>query len=808
MNGWRELRQAAQRLGRTPGYTAIALATLAVGIGASVAIFSVVNAVLLQPLPYRQPGQLFVIHEDAPLAAKANLPWIPVNADQFRLWRQRVTAFSGMAIAQDGHMDLTQLGQAPALLNAGFVSANLLPLLGARLELGRNFTAVEDRPDGPPLAILTHRVWVSRFHADPAILGKIIKLNNHPHTVVGVLGAGFRWPFRGLAASGPPQVLAPLGLKYQPPGSTIGYDYNYLVIARLRPGATAAQGRAELDAIENQLTRRYAPTAHLWVVLTPVRAILAGSARQGLGLLLLAVLAVLLIGCVNLASLSLARATGQMREMGIRAALGAGRGGLMAAQMAESTLLAVIGGAAGLLLAWWGEAALLAWVPAAWAPASGVRWDGHMAAFALALIAGSALVFGAAPAWRQSRADPHLALAAGGRAQTETRETRRWGEILTGAEVALGAVLLVAAGLFLHSLWNVAGRASGIQPEHTLTVQLLLPSATYKQDQKITAFYASALAQVRAIAGVRHAAMIQSLPLSGDNWFDGIQLPGQQRPANQQPMAQVRFVSPGIFATLGIRLLRGRGFAAADRKSSPHEAVISRQMARALWPGRNPVGQSFSDGTSLKVIGVAEDVLEKPTEPPPNVVYQPYWTFAYPRAILAVRSPLPAAVLAPEIRRAIWKIDPTVPVEHFHTMEQVAGRAIGTQRFEASLLGLFAAAALMLAALGVYGVVSYSVGRRRKEIGVRAALGARPAALAGQVLRQALRPVVIGLAAGIAAALAMGPFAASLLFGVRPADPLTLGLVVVALLAAGLAAAWLPARRAARMDPARALRQE
>lgn len=808
MNPWRELWQAGRRLRRAPGYTTVALATLAVGIGASVAIFSVVNAVLLSPLPYRQPGQLYLIHEAGALGTQRQRA-LPVNADQFHLWRQRTRAFSAMAIAQDGHVDLTQAGQAPALLNSGYVSAGLLPLLGARLALGRNFTAAEDRPNGAPVAILTHRVWVARFRADPAIIGKIITLNNHPRTVVGVLAAGFRWPFRRIFSSGPPRILEPLGLKYQPAGSTLGGDYNYRVIARLRPATTVAQARVELDAIENQLTARYAPAAHLWTILAPVGTVLAGSAPLGLGLLLLAALAVLLIGCVNLANLALARATGSAREMGVRAALGAGRGALMAAQIAESVLLAILGGAIGLLLAWWAEAALLAWVPAAWAPAGGVHWDWRMAVFALALVAGSALLFGAWPAWRHSRADPQLALASGGRAQTETREAKRRGEILTAAEVALGAVLLVAAGLFLRSLWNLANRPSGIQLQHTLTVQLLLPSAGYNQPAKISAFYAQALANIRAVGDVHRAAVILSLPLGGDTWFDDVERPGQHRPANEQPPAQVRFASPGVFSTLGIRLLRGRGFAAADQKASPNEAVISRQLARTLWPRENPVGQAFVENGNLplRVIGVAGDVLEEPTEPPLNVVYQPYWTFPFPHAYLAVRSPLAAATLAPEIRRAIWKVDPTVPVEHFQTMEQVAAKAIGPQRFESSLLALFAAAALLLAGLVVFGVVSYSVGRRRREIGVRAALGARPEALAAGVLRQALRPVAIGLAIGMAAALVLGRLAASLLFSVRPADPVTLAAALI-LLAAGLLAAWLPARRAAAIDPAQALRQD
>lgn len=812
VNLWRELRQAGRRLRRSPGYAAIVLATLAVGIGASVAIFTVVNAVLLAPLPYRQPGRLFVIHENSPQAARMQEPWIPDNAAQFHLWQQRAPAFAGMAIAQDGRLDLSQPGQPPALLAAGFVSANLLPLLGSRLAFGRNFTAAEDAPHGPPAVILAHRLWTSRFHADPAIVGKTILLDGRPRTIVAVLAAGFRWPFR--ANAGPPQVLEPLGLKFLPPGQTIGGDYNYAVIGRLRPGLTAAQARAQLDTIENQLTRRYAPQAHLWTVLTPVQTALAGAARQGLWLLLWAILAVLLIGCVNLANLSLARATGRRREMGVRAALGAGRAALVRAQLGESMLLAAVGGLAGVFLAWWGEAALAAllpqpWLPGATASAGAGHWDWRVLAFAAGLTSASALIFGWAPAWRAGRADPQLALASGGRSLSESRSARRWREILVAAEVGLGAILLFAAGLFLRSLWNLAGRPSGIQPAHTLTAQLVLPAAAYAPDAKIVRFDARVLRAVRAIPGVQHAALISSPPLSGDTWFDGIQIPGRPAPAFQRPIAQIRFVSPGLFATLGIRLWRGRGFAAADQKASPHEAVISRQMARALWPGQDAIGRIFTAGSAqLRVIGIANDVLEQPTEAPPNVVYQPYWTFPWGRMVLAVRSRLPPAALAPEMQRAVWKVDPSVPVEHLQTMDQVAAKAIAPQRFEASLLGLFAMAALLLAALGVYGVVAYSVGRRTQEIGIRSALGARPGALARSVLRQALRPVAIGLAAGLAAALAIGRLIASLLFGVGAADPATFAAVVVVLLAAGALAAWLPARRAAGVDPARALRQE
>ncbi|MGH9533670.1 MAG: ABC transporter permease [Terriglobales bacterium] len=810
MTVWRELRQAARSLGRAPAFTAVALATLALAIGASVAIFTVVNAVLLAPLPYRQPGRLYVIHEDAAMAAKLQMPWIPDNPQQFHAWRQRARAFAGMAIAQGGRMDLTQPDQPPAQLDAGRVSANFLPLLGTRLELGRNFRPAEDVPNGPPVVILTHQLWASRFHADPAIVGKIVTLNNHPHTVVGVLAPGFRWPFRGIFISGRPSLLAPIGVTYHAPSAdSFAGDYNYQVIARLRPGATAAPAAAELDAIENQLTRRYAPNAHIWTILTPVQAALAGAARQGLWLLLAAVLAVLLIGCVNLANLALARATGRIREMGLRAALGAGRGGLLRAQFAESLLLAIVGGAAGLLLAWWGEAALLAWVPAGWAPAGGVPWDWRVAAFAAGITIASAVIFGLAPAWHASRADPQLALASGGRSLSESRSARHRREALVAAEVALGAVLLIAAGLFLRSLWSLTGRPTGIQPEHLLTVKLVLPRASYQQDAAVRRFYAQALAQLRAAPGVSRAALISSLPLTGDTWIDGIERPGQHPAPGQQPLAQVRFVSPGIFSTLGIQILRGRGFAAADRTASPNEAVISRHMARALWPGRSPVGQTFSDGNAqLRVVGVAANVLERPTERPANVVYQPYWTFPWGVTVVAVRSRLALATLAPEVQRAIWKVDPTVPVQNFKTMGQVAAAALGPERFEANLLALFAAAALLLAGLGVYGVVAYSVGQRTQEIGIRAALGARPGILAGAVLRQALAPVVVGLVAGLVAALAAGRLVASLLYGVAPSDPATLGAVAAALLAAGTLAAWIPAGRAARSDPAAALRQQ
>jgi predicted permease len=808
MTAWRELRQAARSLRQAPAFTFIAVATLALAIGACVAIFTVVNAVLLAPLPYRQPGRLFVIHEDAAMAAKLQEPWIPDNAEQFHVWRQRARAFSGMAIAQGGRMDLTQSGEPPAQLNVGRVSANFLPLLGARLQLGRNFRPSEDVPTGPPVVILTHRLWVARFHSDPAIVGKIVTLDNHPHTVVGVLAPGFRWPFRGGFITGQPRLLAPIGLGYSGPVH-MGSDYNYQVIARLRPGVTAAQATAQLDAIENQLTHRYAPSVHIWAILTRVQTALAGSARQGLWLLLAAVLAVLLIGCVNLANLALARATGRTREMGVRAALGAGRAGLMRSQFAESILLAIAGGTVGLLLAWWGEAALLAWIPAHWAPPGGVPWDWRVAGFAAAVTMVSAILFGVAPAWRAGRADPQLALASGGRSLSESRSARRWREALVAAEVALGAVLLLAAGLFLRSLWTLTGRPSGIRTSHVLTVQLVLPGSSYYQkNAAILRFDGRVLAHLRALPGVAHAALISSLPLAGDSWFDGIQIPGRHLPAEQQPLAQVRFVSPGVFSTLGIRILRGRGFAAADQQAAPHEAVISRHMARALWPGQSPIGQTFSDGSAqLRVIGIAADVLERPTERAANVVYQPYWTFPWVETVVAVRSRLAPATLAPEIQRAVWQVDPTVPVQNFKTMDHVATAALGPQRFEASLLALFAAAALLLAGLGVYGVVAYAVSRRTQEIGIRAALGARPGALAVEVIRQALAPVAIGLLIGVAAALAAGRLVASLLYAVAPSDPPTIAAVVAALLAAGALAAWLPARRAAHTDPAAALRE-
>lgn len=810
MTPWRELRQAARSLRQAPAFTFISVATLALAIGGCVAIFTVVNAVLLAPLPYRQPGRLFVIHEDAAMAAKLQQPWILDNADQFHVWRQRAAAFSGMAIAQGDRMDLTQTGEPPAQLNAGRVSANFLPLLGARLQLGRNFRPSEDAPNGPPVVILTHRLWAARFHSDPAILGKIVTLNNQPYTVVGVLAPGFRWPFRDPFITGQPRLLAPIGLVYHAlSADSLGGDYNYQVIARLRPGMTVGQATAQLDAIENQLTHRYAPSAHIWTILTPVQTALAGSARQGLWLLLLAVLAVLLIGCVNLANLALARATGRGREMGVRAALGAGRAGLMRSQFAESLLLAVAGGAAGLLLAWWGEAALLAWIPAGWTPAHGVPWDWRVAGFAAAITMVSAILFGVAPAWRAGRADPQLALASGGRSLSESRSARCWREALVAAEVALGAVLLIAAGLFLRSLWTLTGRPSGIRTNHVLTVKLVLPGSSYEKSAAILRFDRQLLANLRVAPGVAHAALISSLPLAGDTWFDGIQIPGRHLPAEQQPLAQVRFVSPGVFSTLGTRILRGRGFAAADQKASPNEAVISRHMARALWPGQSPIGQTFSDGNAaqLRIVGIAANVLERPTERPANVVYQPYWTFPWVETVVAVRSRLAPSTLVPEIQRAVWQVDPTVPVQNFKSMDYVAAAALGPQRFEASLLALFAAAALLLAGLGVYGVVAYAVSRRTQEIGIRSALGARPGALAVEVIRQAMSPVVIGLGIGVAAALAAGRLVASLLYAVAPSDPPTIAAVAAALLAAGALAAWLPARRAARTDPAAALRE-
>lgn len=794
---------------REPALAALIVLTLALGIAANAAIFSVVNGVLLEPLGYRQPAQLVALQETIPKIAKL-YPMIPVNAPAYLAWQRQARSFAGIALINPREMNLTGAGE-PALLGAASVTPNLFRVLGVGPSMGRDFLPDANQAGHDHEAILTHGLWRDRFHSDAGIIGRAISLDGNPYVVAGVLPPSFRFP-KGTELS-----LVNLGTNVQifvprvfnKDELTDGGDFNYAAIGRLKPGVTPAQALAELNVIQAGVSRAFPGMGEVRAVVEPLRDMIVGPARRGLWLLLAAVLALLLIVCVNLANLLLARATGRRRETAIRGALGAGPGRLLRQALTETILLALAGGAIGLLLAHVALALLLRAAPAGLPRLDEIRLDGPVLwfTFGLSLLAG--LLAGVLPAWRMAGADPQEALRTGGARTGEGAGGRRAREALVGFETALTAALLIVAGLLLASFSRLINMPKGFATSNILTVQLNLPTTRYTQGAQRQEFWRRALAATAALPGVQASTMISDLPLSGNDNVNPITVPGDTRPIPEQPLANVRQISPGYFRMLGIPLLSGRELTAAD-KGKP-VAVISASAARAAWPGRNAVGQLFRRGdphdTPTQVVGVVADTRGITLlDPPGLMVYVPY--SGNSTGALLLKTSLPPDSLAPEVRRAIWNIDSSLPVPAMESMRKIVAESVAPRRFQMILVLLFAGAALLLACLGIYGVVSYSVARRRQEIGVRVALGARPGDLHRMILRQGMAPVAIGLVIGVAGALALGRGLASLLFEVRPSDPTTLASVVIVLAAVAVAACWAPAHRAAHAEPTRALRVE
>lgn len=803
------MRSAWQFCRREPALAAVIILTLAVGIAANTAIFSVVNGVLLQPLGYRQPGRLMALAEFAPRLAK-QYPEIPVNAPAYLAWKKQAQAFSGMALVTQGRMDLSGGGR-PLALDAAEVTPGLFGVLGVRPSLGRDFLPQANQKGHQYVVILTDGLWRSRFGADPQIIGRAITLDGHAYTVVGVLPRSFQFP-TGYELNGVVNLGA--GARLFVPhvftqGDLDGGNFNFAAIGRLRPGFTPRQARAELDVIQQGVNRKFPQMGTLLVHITPLRQMIVGSAQRGLWLLLAAVLALLLIVCVNLANLLLARATGRRREMAIRGALGAGPGRLLRLALGETVVLALVGGAMGLGLAYFALGALLHWAPPGLPRLANVHMDGAVLGFTFGIAVLAGLLAGAWPAWRMARSDPQEALRAGGARAGEGAGGRRARELLAGLETALTAALLVIAGLLLASFSRVVNVPKGFNTQHLLTVRLQLPAAEYPHSAQRRTFWRRALAAAGALPGVTATAVISNPPLSGNTQVNPITVPGDTRPIIDQPLANTRRVSSGYLQMMGIPLLAGRYLTATDR--GKRVADISASAARAAWPGHNPIGQQFRQGdpsdTPIRVVGVVGNTRAITLLRPPGLmVYRPHGdNFT---STLILRTALPVTAVAPELRRAVWNIDSTVPVPAIESMGTIVARSVAPRRFQMLLVSLFAAAALLLACLGIYGVVSYSVARRGQELGVRVALGARPADLYALVLWQGLAPVVGGLIVGLLGALALGQALASLLFEVRPTNPAALIGAAVILLAVAVAACWGPARRAVRANPVSALRVE
>ena len=818
---FQDLRYALRVLRKSPGFTAVAVLTLALGIGANTAIFSLVNSVLLRPLAFQQPQQLCVIREIIPQLTKF-YPTFPANLPGFRVWQRELHSFENIGIADGISMDFLGRGGAIELPGAK-VSSSLLDTLEAHPALGRNFRADEDQPGRDHEVILTDSFWRSEFQADPAIIGKPITLNGESFDVVGVLPVSFHFPQSselGALTNFSPRLafLKPLG--EDPSQYDALAEFDYAAIARLSPGVSVSQALAELNVVQAQIAKQANEQMDLRAELIPLASQMLGSARQGLLFLLAAVGAVLLVACVNLANLLLARIPRRMREAAIRTALGASRARLARQMLTESLLLGTLGGALGILLALFGVSAIVSAAPPGIPRLAEVSIDGPVLLFAIIISILTAVLFGMLPAWRLAHSDPQDALKSGAANTTESRRTRRLRSSLIGLEVALSTALLVLGGLFTSSLVHLLNVSTGFYVDHILAADVNLPPQVYGPPGSGSSarehFYNEALAAIRTLPGVRSVGWVDYLPLEGEGSVSDVRYPGtSDKDLANIPLADYRAASSDYFRTMGIPLIAGRIYMEADRGRKI--IVISQRLAERLWPGKNPVGQlcrlSWADvQETVEIIGVVSDIRTIAMDKSPvMMVYCPPWlgTAATPvSASIVIRTAMDPSAVASAIRSAIRSVDPSVPITALRPMTAVVSKSVDTRRFQMLLAMLFAVCALFLASLGIFGVVAYSVEQRRRESGIRMALGAARQDLLRMVLRQGMTPVIVGLAAGVAAALFAGRLIRSLLFDISANDPVTLATVVLVVAAVALVACYVPARRAMRVDPIVALRYE
>jgi len=812
MNLGNDLRYASRAMLRNPGFSAIAIVTLALGIGANTAIFSVVDGVLIRPLGYGDESRLVAIHEVVPKFSQF-APRVPVNAMHFLAWRKRVNAFEHLAMIGPTRLNLTGAGE-PERLAAARVTPDLFPMLGAGTQLGRTFLEEEDQPGRDGVVVLSDQLWRRRFASDPNVVGRKIQLDGRPYEIVGVLSPQFHFPklshlYAMEIAAEQPDLWKPFAVK--PDELEAMGDFNYACIGRLRSGVSLNQALSELNAAQAVLASQAPEKVELFAALVPLQDQITSRSRRGLQLLLCAVGTVLLIGCVNIANLLLGRSTSRKRELAIRSAMGANVRQLLQQMLAESFLLAGIGGALGVLIAYVGLRLILAHAPVDLPRLDEIHLNGRVLLFTTAISTVAGLLCGLLPAWRFARTEPIVVMKSGTRS-TEGRATGRLRSLLIGVEVGLSTLCLLAAGLLLRSFVNVFEVDKGFAAERVVTVNLNLPDTRYPDQPERVRFMRSLLDSVRVLPGVVSAGVSNMLPLSGEGANNLLTLEGSTVPIMERPLADIRGVNPEYFRTMDIPLRQGRIFADADGERKL--ALISTLTADRLWPGQNPVGKRFKigdpDGPFVEVSGIVGDVRSVGLDKSPSMtVYVPYWqrrTWGGPS--LAVKTAVDPLALSSAIRGAIRQIDSELPVPRFETMEQVVDESLAQRRFQMNLILLFAVTALVLASLGIYGVVSYSVALRTNEMGIRIALGAAGTDVLKLILRQAMTPVVIGVSFGLMAFLIVGRLLAGLLYGVAPADAKTITTVTVILAVVAAFASLIPARRASRVDPVIALRYE
>lgn len=799
-----DIRFAFRQLRHNPSFTLIALLTLALGIGANTAIFSVVRGVLLSELPYAQPDRLVRIFSRVEGGLTSASP-----AD-FTDWRRQSTAFSAMASSDESTVNLTGSGSAERFTQAR-VSANMFQLLGVRVQIGRAFGPGEDAREAPRVVILSDGLWRNRFGADPQIVGKSITLDGFPTEVIGVAPAAMRYPS---------SVDMWLTTRFSPKDvSDASRGSRWIdVIGRLAPSATQARADVEMKEIARRLALQDPNhDAGFSTQLIPLRDEIVGAVRPALIILLAAVGFVMLIACANVASLMLGRTAARESELAVRAALGAGRGRLVRQLLTESICLALSGGVLGLALAVWGTRVLLAMAPSDIPRMYNVRVDGWVLLFTLGTTALAALVFGSVPALHASGAQAVLHLRTGDRGSRTRPGSSRARNALVITEITLALMLLVGAGLLIRSFGRLRQVNPGFDAAHVSTFTVTLSPVKYATIEQQRAFAMTLLDQVHRIPGVDSAAVTFGLPLSGASFQLSFAVRGRPAPPpNAEPRAQVRIVSPGYFATVGIRLVQGRAFAAADRPGSPRAMIISQETARRYFPGESPLGKHIEFGwtregehLSGEIVGIVGDVRQHglSADLTPHV-YAAWDQWPLDEITVVMRSRGDPAVPLNTARTLVLSLDRDLPVYDAFTLESMVDRALGQPKFYVLLLSIFAALALVLAVVGIYGVIAYAVQQRSREIGIRIALGASTERVVGMVVRRGLTLAVIGVALGTAGAYAVTRVLQSLLFSVSARDPLTFAAVAALLGGVAVLASWIPARRAARVDPLTAMKAE
>jgi putative ABC transport system permease protein len=798
-----DLRLGWRLLVKSPGFALAAVAVLALGIGANTAIFSVVHAVLLEPLPFPQPQRLVRVWHVPPAHAFPGYKKFAVSAANYLDWKKQNRVFEKMAIIGYASLSLTGSGE-PEAVPAARVSSEFFSVLGARPLIGRTFTSQDDTPASGRVVVLSHAFWKSRFGGDPGVVGREIRFDGEAWTVIGVMG--------------PDTVLPDFSRVWVPTAwnaeqAAIRNNHNYLVVARLKPGIDIRRAQAEMTLISDRLAWLYPEDDAEWgAVVAPLKEDLVGDVRPLLLVLLAAVAFVLLIACANVANLMLARTVARRKEIAVRSALGASRSRLLRQLVVEALLLSLIGGALGVLLASFGIGGIAALLADEIPHSTVIGLNIPVLAFAFVISVLTGVLAGLAPAWQGTKTNLADSLKQGlGRTDADSGGNRAR-SVLVVSEVALSLVLLIGAGLLIRSLWLLRKVDPGFDPRGVTTLTIRLPKASFEDKTRAVAFYERVLERFRRLPGAESVGAVDSLPFSGNsNW--PIAIEGRPPlPVSQQPNVVASSVAGDFWRALRIRLKRGRVFTNADNADAPGVIVISEAMAKRFWPNEDPIGKrltaAFFPEKVREVVGIVGDIKSNGLEQmaPVPAMYVPLAQIPSPGMDFAIRTR--GVAVASAAIAALHEIDPNLPVLQVGSMEQLLSASLGRQRFGMILFASFAGLALVLAAVGIYSVLSYAVRHRGREIGIRMALGAQMQDVVHLIVVQGMRPALLGMAIGLAAALALGRALSSLIFGVTTTDPLTLGAVVVLLAMVAVTACLVPALRATRVDPIRALREE